>query len=176
MRKRTLGVALTSMAVAGAAIPTVADSASAPSKPKIKVLGGTSFVPNRYVKDKMRFNKDVYPVKSGSTVTLTDESEDIHTLSIVRRSDLPKTVSGFDKCFESGICGQLFGAHGFPEGEGPPTTPLVNKGKAGLNTRGDSVVLAPSDKATFKVTAAKGRSLLFMCIIHPWMQAKFSVK
>ncbi|MGH2839523.1 MAG: cupredoxin domain-containing protein [Solirubrobacteraceae bacterium] len=176
MRTRTFGVALTSLAVAAAAVPAVGQAA-VPTKPKVRILGGTSFVPNRYIKDKLRFNKDVYQVKSGATVTLNNtKTEEPHTLSIAKKSDLPKKVSAFDTCFEGGLCGQLFGAHGFPEDDGPPTTPLVNAGKDGFNTRGDSIVIGPKDTATFQVTADKGRSLYFMCIIHPWMQAKFSVK
>lgn len=179
MTRRTLAVALTSVAVAAVAVPTVG-SAQAPEKPKVRVLGGTSFVPNRFIKESLRFQKDVYRVKSGSTVTLIDKSDDPHTLSIVNRSDYPKTLAGFGKCFEGGICGQIIGAHGIPEGEegpsGPPTAPLLNEGKDGFNVRGDSVVLPPGGKTTFKVSAAKGKRLLFMCVIHPWMQAKFSVE
>ncbi len=171
MTRRTLGVAVVCAAIGSAAIPAAASAATT-----VKITSKASFVPNRYIKDELRFNRDVYSVKSGGKVTIDNRSREPHTLSIVKKADFPKTVPGFDKCFEAGICGQLFGLHGFPENDGPPTTPLYNAGKDGFNTRTDSIVLDSKAKASINVTAAKGRKLLFMCIIHPWMQAKFSVK
>ena len=48
----------------------------------------------------LRFNKDVYTVKSGGTVKfkLTADQEGPHTLSIVRAKDLPKTAKQVNNC------------------------------------------------------------------------------
>jgi len=177
MTKRTLGVALTTVAVV-AAVPAVGAAVTTKTTtPKIQILGGTSFVANRYIKDKMRFNRDVYQLKSGAKIQITSKTPDEpHTVSVVNKSDIPKTAGGLGKCFEGGICGELFGAHGVPEGDGPPTTPLVNKGAAGFDTKGDSIVIGPGQKTSVELTAKKGRNLYLLCAIHPWMQARISVK
>lgn len=177
MTKRTLGVALSTVAVL-AAVPAVGIAVTTTTtKPTIQILGGASFEANRYIQDKLRFGKDVYQLKSGVKIKIDNKkSEEPHTISVVGKSDFPKTVAGFDKCFEGGICGKLGQAHGFPDGEGPPTTPLVNVGQAGFNTKGDSIVVGPKDNGSIALSAKKGRSLYLLCVIHPWMQAKITVK
>lgn len=179
MTKRTLGVALATVAVV-AAVPAAGSAVTTKTTtPRIEILGGATIVVNRYVKDLARYNKDVYQVKSGATIQIRSKTPDEpHTVSVVGKSDLVKSLAGFDKCYEGGVCGSIYGSHGYPEGgdgpPGPPATPLVNKGASGFNTKGDSVALG--DKASFKLTATKGRTLYLMCVIHPQMQAKISVK
>jgi len=184
MSKRTLGTAAIVVAVASA-VPAIGSAAGTSTtrttSPKIDILGGDSFVPNRYVQDRLRFAKDVYVLKSGTQITITSKTPGPpHTLSVVRKSDFPKTARGLHSCFAPGsICDKLFGAHGFPEGEGPPATPLVNVGAKGFDKAGDSIVIgpeAPNNKATVKLTAKKGTALFFMCVLHPQMQAKIVVK
>jgi plastocyanin len=178
MRNRKLaGVALATT-IAIAAVPAVGSAAQTKTtKARIDILDGSSFVANRYFKDRMRFNKDVYEVKSGTTIRFVSKTPDEpHTISIVKKSDLPKTVAAAGKCFSTGICAALAAAHGFPEGDGPPTTPVVNEGAAGYDVPGDSTVVDPGGKGNFKVTAKKGKTLYFMCIIHPQMQAQIKVK
>ena len=48
-----------------------------------------------------------------------------------------------------------------------------------MDQPGDSGVIGPGKKGEFidlKVTAKKGTELYFMCLIHPWMQAKVKVE
>ncbi len=176
-RGRTIAAVLVT-AAAVAAVPAfgAAGPATRSAQPRINMLGGASFVPNRYIQDKLRFEKDVYSLKSGATIQLRSRTPgEPHTVSVVSRTDFPKTIAGFDKCFEGGICGQLAQAHGFPEGDGPATTPLVNKGADGFDVRGDSIVIAPprpGARDSVKLTAKKGKTLYLLCVIHPWMQAK----
>jgi len=113
-------------------------------------------------------------------VTLTNTTEDGHTLSIVKPSQLPHSLKQIENC---SVCGEIAKSHGVnPEGppsQGPPPIPLVNVGLAGFNQPGDSVVIGPKGHggpATFKVTAAPGTTLNFICAIHPWMQGRFQVK
>ncbi len=177
MKRRTLGVAAIAVATLTAAPAVSSAVTTSTSKPKIDILGGASFKANRYIQDRMRFNKDVYRLKSGTTIQIRSKTPgEPHTVSVVRRADYPKTVKGFETCFMKGPCGKLGEAHGFPEGDGPPTTPLVNTGKAGFDRTGDSIVIAPNGKGSVKLTAAKGQTLQLLCIIHPWMQAKIVVK
>ena len=52
-------------------------------------------------------------------------------------------------------------------------TDMVDKpGDSGLTGPGQ----APNEKISLKVTAKKGSQLYFMCLIHPWMQAKVQVQ
>ena len=57
------------------------------------------------------------------------------------------------------------------DGVGQDTPPNVDRpgdsGITGNGTKGESIDL--------KVTAAKGKTLYFMCLIHPWMQAVVKV-
>lgn len=177
MNVRTLGVAVVATATM-AATPAVSSAVTtSTSKPSIDILGGASFKANRYIRDEMRFSKDVYRLKSGTTIQIRSKTPDEpHTVSVVRRADFPKTVKGFETCFTEGACGKLGQAHGFPEGDGPPTTPLVNAGKTGFDQRSDSIVIGPGDKGSVKLTATKGKTLHLLCIIHPWMQARIVVR
>jgi hypothetical protein len=180
MTRRTLGVALlatsTLMATTAAVAATPAGTKTT-KKPSIKMLSGFSFVPNRYTQDKTRFDQDVYSLKSGVTISIRNTSSDEpHTLSIVKKSQVPKTPRTLGGCFEGGVCGELAQAHGFPEGDGPPAVPVVNKGADGLDTPGDSAVFNPNQRRSLKLTAKKGTTLYFICIIHPWMQAQIRVR
>lgn len=178
MRKRTLSAGLVIAGVA-AAVPAAGLAVTTQTTtPRIEILGGASFVPNRYIQDKMRFGKDVYALRAGSTIQIRSKTpQEPHTVSVVRKSDFPKTVKGLEACYKGGVCGKLEKAHGAPEnGEGPPKFPLVNKGKTGLDTEGDSIVVAPGKGGSVKLSAAPGQTLYLLCAIHPWMQAKITVK
>jgi plastocyanin len=167
------------LAVAVAAVaPAVA--APAPSKVTLKTVGKAEFKPNRYVKDGMRFNKDVITIKSGGTLSLVDETGQPHSFSLVKKGQLPRTMEQMEGCFGPGPCDELAVAHGAvdPETgeERDPTTPLVDVGKAGFDRPGDSVLIAPKQKGKVKITAKKGTTLYYICAIHPWMQGKIVVK
>lgn len=165
------------LAFAGASI---ASGAGVPSTVKVTQSTSIKFVANRYVQDGLRWKKDVYQVKSGGTVEVinTAADEGPHTFTIVKKSDLPKN-------FNCKVCDKLGKAHGAdPESDAPPTFPFLENGVGqatapNLNRPGDSGITGSGKKGehiSFKVTAAKGRTFYFMCIIHPWMQAKLEVK
>jgi len=181
MTRRTLGAALVT-ATALAATPGIVAAEPAPqsertTKPSIHMLEGFSFVPNRYMQEKQRFNKDIYSLKSGATIQLKNRSEEEpHTLSIVSRSDVPKTPRALGGCFEGGVCGALLQAHQFPQGDGDPAVPLLNKGAPGLDVKGDSMYLKGGASKSVKLSAKAGSTLSFICILHPWMQAKITVR
>jgi hypothetical protein len=161
-----------------AVTPALAGSAQKAAKRSSTVVSKCSFQlkPNRFFKEGCRWAKDIYAVRSGGKLTIRDKSGEPHTLSVVKKSDLPRNIRQVGKCFEGGVCGQLAGAHGFPEGEGPPANPVVNVGAAGLDAPGDSVVVGPKQTVKVDVSAKKGTKLFFMCILHPQMQARLNVK
>jgi hypothetical protein len=108
-------------------------------------------------------------------------AEGPHTFTVVRKKDLPKTSAAVFNCK---ICNKLGQAHGAdPNSNAPPTFQFLENG-VGTNTPpsvdrpGDSALIGPGKKGeslNLKVTAKKGTTLRFMCIIHPWMQSKVIV-
>ena len=184
-RKLAAGIAGLCLAVGLSGVAVAANTAAAPSSATIKESQKNKVVPNRYFQDGLRWNKDVYKVKSGGTLNVVANiiSEGPHTFTVVNRKDLPKTAKAMEKC---AICEKLGAAHGAdPNSEAPPkfqylengvgqdTPPNVDKaGDSGLTGPGQ----APNEKISLKVTAKKGSQLYFMCLIHPWMQAKVQVQ
>jgi hypothetical protein len=100
---------------------------------------------------------------------------------VVKEKDLPKTVAQINRCKICETLGQAHGAN--PESNAPPQFQYLENGK-GQNTApnvdrpGDSGFIADKRNAfiNLKVTAKKGKTLYFMCLIHPWMQAKVRVR
>jgi hypothetical protein len=182
-RKLAAGVAGLCLAVGVSGIAVAANGAAVPKKVTIKQKGGLEMKPNKYVKDLLRWDKDVYQVKSGGTIHVVNNvaDEGPHTFTVVKEKDLPTNGAQMQKCK---ICDQLAKAHGAdPNSDAPPkfvyledsvgqdTAPNVDKpgdsGVTGSGKKGESI--------DFKVTAKKGSTLYFMCLIHPWMQAKVAV-
>jgi hypothetical protein len=182
-RKLSAGVVGLCLAVGVSGVAVAANSAAVPSKVTIKQKGGLEMKPNRYIKDLLRWDKDVYQVKSGGTIHVVNNvaDEGPHTFTVVREKDLPKNAAQMQKCK---ICEQLGQAHGAdPNSDAPPkfqyledgvgqaTAPAVDKpGDSGLTGSGKK-----GESIDFKVTAKKGKSLYFMCLLHPWMQGKVNV-
>jgi hypothetical protein len=175
--------AVATAALVTAGVTSAADSATAPSKTTIKVTTSVKIKPNRWIQDGLRWDKDVYQVKSGGTLRVVNTAADEgpHTLSVVKRTDLPRAGT-FRGC---SICDKLGAAHGAePGSEAPPKFQYLENG-VGQNTPpnvdrpGDSGLTGEGKKGesiTMKVTAKKGSQLYFVCLIHPWMQAKVLVK
>jgi plastocyanin len=158
--------------------------AAVPSSTTVKESQSLKMVPNRYIQDGLRFNKDIYPVKSGGKVNFVFSvtSEGPHTLTIVNKKDLPRTAGA---AFNCKICEKLGKAHGAdPNSEAPPKFQFLENGVGengtppNLDRPGDSGVFMTNkkgEKISFKVTAKKGKTLYFMCLIHPWMQGRIVV-
>jgi hypothetical protein len=155
----------------------------------VKVTDHEKFVVNQYLQDAMRFVPGTATVRSGCDLTFrfaTLDQNDPHSLSIVSESDLPKTTAEMESCK---VCKLIKTKH-----VGDPTTPagpknpilhwIVNAGKTGLDTPGDSLAIfenkakdAPPGHGsiTVRVSAPPNTTLYFMCGLHPWMQGKIVV-
>ncbi|HKG38475.1 MAG TPA: hypothetical protein VKB25_05750 [Conexibacter sp.] len=168
------------LGVAGVATAT----AAGPARTTIKSTTSFKFKPNRYVQDGLRWAKDSYAVSSGGTVHVVngDGSEGPHTLTVLAKKDVPKTVRTLFNCR---ACNQLTRAHGAdPETEGPPRFNFLENGvgqdrSPDLDRPGDSGVTGQGRKGEsidFHVTARAGTTLYFICLIHPWMQSKIEVQ
>jgi hypothetical protein len=156
---------------------------SAPSKVVVKESFSIKLVPNKYIQDGMRFDKDVYAVKSGGTLVfrMTAPQEGPHTLTVLAPKDVPKTAQ---QAFNCRACNRLLKAHGAdPNSNAPPRFQFLENGAGQatppkLDRPGDSGILLPPTNGTtitFKVTAKRGTTLRFICVIHPWMQARLKV-
>jgi hypothetical protein len=178
-RHKVMRPALGAVAVLVAAALAVPALAAAPKNAQLKTIGGAKMVPNRSVTDSMRFSRDVVAVQTGGKLTLIDRTKAPHSFSVVKRGQVPANIRQVDACFGKGPCDDLAIAHGAinPDTgeEQEPTIPLVNVGKDGFNTPGDSVLIPPGGKTSVKVSAPAGTTLNMICAIHPWMQDKVKV-
>ena len=159
-----------------AGIATLAAAGPAVAAPKantITAVGGMDVKLNQFITDNQRWDADTYTVKSGATVTLKDKSklQQPHTLSVVDK--LPKTMAQIMGCE---ACGPLMTAHQVNEQTGEVGVEVVNAGAQGFDAAGDSIYLPPKGNVSFKVTAKKGKTLAFLCAVHPWMAATIKVK
>jgi hypothetical protein len=183
-RKLAAGVAGLCLALCISGVAMAANSAAVPKRVKITPTASLKMVPNRYLQDGLRWKKDVYVVKSGGTITVvnTAANEGPHTFTVVRKSDLPKNARQMNRC---GICQKLGQAHGAdPNSDAPPKFQYLENGVGqatppNVDRPGDSGVTGSGKRGehiSFHVTAKKGKTLYFMCLIHPWMQSKVLVK
>jgi plastocyanin len=182
---RRITVALAATAALGLPALALAPAASAATENKIRITGGPFFNPGVSIGDNIRFNRHT-TVKSGRTVKVInrgDPEAGPHTISLLKRSALPRTMAQAEPCFEGqGVCAPLYAAHQVPENpEEPPGVLLFNAGAAGFDTMGgrdkagDSIFIAPGQNSSIKVTADAGSTLRYFCAVHPWMQGKITV-
>jgi hypothetical protein len=168
------------MAATGVAVAAVD---KAPARTTIKVSQKIKVKPNRYIQDGLRWNRDVYKVRHGGTlhVVNTAAGEGPHTFTVVKKSDLPRTAAAIFSCK---VCEKLGQAHGAdPNSDAPPQFQYLENGTGqatppDVDRPGDSGVTGEGKKGEsidLKVTAKKGKELYFMCLVHPWMQAKVTV-
>src|SRR5262245_21302831 len=154
---------------------------SADGGTKVDIKGLETFESNALFLSNLRFAPENIKVARGDTVTSADEAltTSPHTITIVEREDVPvnfaqayfcnwdKRILGVD-----GPCLQFMDAHGGL----PPTTPIVNVGRNGLDVPGDSLFLPGGGSVSAEVTARPGTTLHYICIIHPWMRGKITVE
>jgi len=184
-RRAFAGLVAVVFAATGTGTAIATGDASAPSRVTISTPESTSFEINRFAQEGLRWNRDVYVIRSGGTLTFKNlQSDEPHTFSIVKKSQLPLTRRRIERCSaeppalpKNRACRALVKAHA-PNSQGNPQNPLVNKGKAGIDRPGDSVFIPPkgSPQPTITVSAAPGATLHFLCLVHPWMQATLEVR
>jgi plastocyanin len=150
----------------------------------VTIKGTERFIPNAFISADFRFEPGPLSVKSGDSVTWTNATTDGHTISIV--PSLPTTIGEVFNCGAPGtVCEPILRCH-FPGGFGPGGPPVVNLtcGNAAsgqLKAVGDSFLIpppfvGPPQTITAAITAPSGTTLLYMCVIHPWMQGSILVR
>ena len=154
---------------------------SADDGKKIDIKGLETFETNSLFLSNLRFAPENIKVEKGDTVTWKDDAltASPHTITIVDPEIVPfdfatayicnwdKRILGVD-----GPCLEFMDAHGGI----PPTTPVVNAGRTGLDVAGDSIFLPPNGSVSAQVTAGPGTTLHYICVIHPWMQGSITVE
>jgi plastocyanin len=184
MTHRKVIAAVAALGLLGGGGSAALAAKSAPNSVTVKAVQQNKVKVNRYFQDGSRFNKDVYTVKSGGTLKFVSTTVNAgpHTFTTVKRSDLPKTLAQMNNCK---VCNTLGEAHGAdPSTGGPPKFQFLENGTGSdtppkLDQPGDSAFLSGEKKnesVTLDVTAKKGSTLYFLCLIHPWMQGKVQVR
>jgi plastocyanin len=183
---RRIPVALAATAALGASAlaiaPAIAAPAkSAPKKARIVIRGGHGYVPGVRAFDNVHFATRTITVRSGGQVTVFNKGEKgaPHTLSFVKRRQLPRTTKAIDACgnFQSKVCVDLLKAHQADPNTGEVKQPIVDVNKPGVDGPGDSYYIDPKTPTlSFKITAKKGKTLYYFCAVHPWMQGSIKVR
>jgi hypothetical protein len=181
-RKFVVGALALAITASGTGAAVAAKKAAA-THTTVNAVAKVQYKVNRFVKDGLRWQKDVYQVKSGGTLHIVNKAQDgPHTFSIVKKGDLPRTTKQMNDCSICQAIGQQFGITD-PNSDAPPPHNYTEDGvgqdtPANFDKPGDSVFVGPNpgDSADAKITAKKGTKLFFMCAIHPWMQAKVIVQ
>jgi plastocyanin len=177
---RRIPVALAATAALGISAVAIGPALAAPAKNRIVIRGGQTYKPGYYAQFNLRFTPLNLTVRAGATVTVVNKggSDEPHTVSFARRSDVPKTDKAIDACMNGkGFCAELGQAHQFDPQTGNVGVPVVDVGQPGVDRPGDSYYIAPGAKRiSFKVTAKKGATLRYFCAVHPWMQGTIHVR
>jgi plastocyanin len=175
-------VVLTASAVVALTTSVVLSSADVARTVTIK--GTEGFAPNAFISADFRFEPGPLSVKSGDSVTWQNTTNDGHTISIVPSQ--PTTIGQVFNCGAPGtVCAPILQCHfplGFGNGGPPPAVNLTcgNASVGQLKAVGDSFLIPPPftgapQTITASITAPPGTTLLYICVIHPWMQGSILV-
>ena len=181
MRTRSL-VGLVGVLALAAVVVNAAVASGQSGGATVKVKETVKFAVNRYIQDGLHYVPGTVTVASGSTLVFTysDKEQDPHTLTIVNKADLPRTLAQLNQCkpCRKYATPHLKNPHA-PPGPGNPIIHwTLDQGQPGLDTVGDSVAIQPGahKRISAIVSAPSGTTLYFMCAVHPWMQGKIIVK
>ncbi len=179
-----VSVCAAGFAAAGAVGKSAPRASTARKAAVIKTKGSDHFAPNP---NNPPGKEDVltlgwFPgtitVHSGQKVTLVDGDNfgDPHVLAISPKKDLPKNDKGnpFSNPVVHMVANEVLNDPSNPNA-GFKTT-IANRGKNGLNEKGDAIVLEHKGaKVTWFVSAKPGTVLHYFCAIHFWMQGEIKV-
>jgi len=179
MIRRGIVVALVAAIVA--AVPAALAAKRAPARATVTAVHRPDLKPNRELGqiDELRWLPARTRIKSGGRLTLRNLTRgqapgipnELHNFSIVTSRQVPRTQL---QSLDCRICREINDRHDFDDATGRPRIAVVNRGRKGIDRAGDSVAFSGTRRA--KVTARPGRTLPFICAVHPWMQGKLEVR
>jgi plastocyanin len=138
----------------------------------VRILGRLVVEPNQYLQVTFRFRPGNVTVASGQDVKWDDVArlKQPHTVTIVRRSQLPQTSR---ETFTCEACERALQRHGRP----PKRVVEDDRNRErGLDEPGDSRWIPPGGDVRATVSAPGGTTLYYLCAIHPWMQGSITVQ
>src|SRR5262245_46171635 len=163
MRKWYVLLAALVCAAAGTGVALASGKAAAPSTAVVKAMSADKVVINQYIQDVLDYWPGTVTVASGGklTVEYVGKQIDPHTLTIVPKSALPKTVEQVESCLacQREATPHLKNPKAPPDDNNPIVHFVLNKGLPGLDTVGDSIALSPSPahkKISVQVSAPAG--------------------
>ncbi|HJZ60990.1 MAG TPA: hypothetical protein VKD47_02420 [Miltoncostaeaceae bacterium] len=180
--RRLLPVLAAAVGAAGLLAASATAATQHQGSARIRALDGNTVRINRFFQDNLRFAPGTITVRSGSRLTFSygSRQEDPHTITIVPAGRMPKTAG---QVFNCRVCQQLATGH-LKNPKAPPSDTntivhfVLNKGRPGLSTVGDSIAISPQGThrtISIPVTAPAGTTLHFLCAVHPWMQGTIKV-
>jgi plastocyanin len=182
MRARYLIGLVVGLVLVAVAAVNVAFASSQGGGATVKTKETFKIAINKYFQDGLHYVPGTVTVASGSTLTFTysDKEQEPHTLTIVNKSELPRTLAQVNQC---AACRKYATPHlknpHAPPGPGNPIVKwTLDQGQPGFDAPGDSMAIQPGahKRNSVVVSAPAGTTLYFLCAIHPWMQGKIIVK
>ena len=162
-----------------AAVPALAAVRKAPSRATVSGVHRPDLKPNAQLgqDDKLRWLPAKTRIKSGGRLTLKNLTRgqapgipnEPHNFSVVTSRQVPRTELQRLDCR---VC-RTINDRQIDANTGKIKVAVVNKGRKGIDRAGDSIAFSGTRKA--RVTAKPGKTLRFICAIHPWMQGKLDV-
>ncbi len=163
--------------IAAAAVAALGTVRKAPSRASVAGVNRPDLKPNRDLgqTDDLRWLPAKTRIRSGGRLTLRNLTrpgtlKEIHNFSIVTSRQVPRTQL---EALDCRICKAINERHDFDAITGRPRIAIVNRGRRGIDRPGDSIAFTGTRRA--RVTAKAGRTLNFICAVHPWMQGKLVV-
>ena len=179
---------LTVAAAALGVLTAAAGGSAATASPAAKAQGAAVITAQKEGKD--IFFKGPKTVEQGQVLKFKNKTDPRkiggHTFSLVTRKSLPQTNQEIKACFKefAAICGAvILDWHEFDPETEQIGAKLSEAGKPGWDTegtekrKGDSIVIE-KENGSFKqkVTAPEGKTLHYICAVHPFMQGKIKVE
>ena len=179
-----VGVATASAVASGRSTVRAAGRATAASKTAVIRTAGRELFrpnpnnpPNKEDVVTLGWSPGTITVHSGQRLTLVDDDNfgDPHVFMISPKKDLPKAdTAAFKNPVVRVVAGEVLNDPSNP-GKGFKAL-TANRGKPGLNTIGDALVLTHKGAKESAIVSAKpGTTLYFFCAVHFWMQGEIKV-
>jgi plastocyanin len=175
MRKLALLVVVATLGALGSSGVSLADHTSADHT--VEILGGTTITPGASIQNDWRFAPRHIDVSPGDTVawhSVADEAAP-HTITLVRQSKLPQNLAEMEQCYAPGEpCAGALRRHGNRQNR-KFIVEDDQDDERGLDEPRDSRWVKANETLTARISSEGGKTLYYLCALHPWMQGSINV-